>query len=50
MNRAIAAFIVTIIVGYLGLWILPEFGNVFSIATAGSFIVYSIEKNKRNDY
>lgn len=46
MNRAIIAFIVTIIVGYLGLFLLPELGIIFSIATTGAFIVHAIENKK----
>ena len=44
MKRAIVAFIVTIFVGYWGVWLGPEFGVIFSIATAGASIVYAIEK------
>ena len=46
MNRAIITFIVTIIVGYLGCFLLPELGIIFSIATAGAFIVHAIENKK----
>ena len=49
MQRAIVTFIVTIFVGYWGLWLGPEFGIIFSVATAGASIVYAIEKNTKND-
>ena len=44
MKRAILAFIVIIFVSYWGLWIGPEFGIIFAIATAGASIVYAIER------
>lgn len=53
MKRAIITFIVTIIIGCTWLYVEPAeptLAIIFSIATAGFFIVYTIEKNKRNDY
>ena len=47
MERAIGTFIFTVIVGYLGLCIFPAFGAIFSVATAGAFIVYAIERKNK---
>lgn len=50
MYKAILVFIVIVMLGYMGLWIAPEFGIIFSIAAAAAFIVSTIEKHTRNDY
>ena len=55
MGRAILAFIVTIIVGFVSasygvayMGNFAEWGSIVAIATMGAFIIFYNEKNKGN--
>ena len=55
MGRAILAFIITIIVGFVSasygvayMGNFAEWGSIVAVATMGAFIIYYNEKNKSN--
>ncbi len=55
MKRAITTFLLTVLVGYLGLVIgssrvmtpYPEYGSIFAIAFLGALLIYYNEKDKK---
>ena len=54
MSNATIAFIVTIIMGVVGVFLGANFGlqgylgTTFAVATMGAFIISAIEKTKKN--